>query len=73
MTSEKWLKSYKSQLIKNDYVHHVATTSTSEYSVLFYYCDSLIESWNQSSDFFIFYKNHLQEQFKTHKICESEY
>ncbi len=25
-------------------VHHVATTSTSEYSVLSYYCDSSIES-----------------------------
>ena len=72
MISEKWFRSYKSWLIENDYVHHVATTSTSEYSVLFHYCDSLIESWNQSSDFLIFHENHFQEWFRTHKICESE-
>ena len=61
MISEKWLRSYKSQLIKNDYVHHVATTSTSEYNVLSHYCDSLIESWNRSSDLFIFHEDHFQE------------
>ena len=61
ITSERWLKSYKSRLIENDYVHYVATTSTSEYSVLSHYCDSLIESWNQSSDFLIFHEDHFQE------------
>ena len=72
MISEKWLRSYKSRLIENDYVHHVATTSTSEYSVLSYYCDSLIESWNWSSDFLIFHEDYFQERFRTHKTCESE-
>ena len=73
MISEKWLRSYKSRLIENDYVHHVATTSTSEYNVLSHYCDSLIESWNWSSDFLIFHEDYFQEWFKTHKICEFEY
>jgi len=72
MTSKIWLRSYKSRLIKNDYVHHVATTSTSEYNVLSYYCDSLIKSQNRFSDLFIFHENHFQEQFRTHKTCESE-
>ncbi len=45
----------------------------SEYSVLFHYCDSLIESWNQSSDLLIFHEDYFQEWFKTHKICEFEY
>ncbi len=44
MTSEKWLKSYKSQLIENDYLHYVATTSTSEYNILSHYYDFFIES-----------------------------
>ncbi len=72
MTSEKWLKSYKSRLIENNYVHHVATISTSKYNVLSHYYDSLIESWNQSSDLFIFHENYFQEWFRTHKTCESE-
>ncbi len=72
MTSEKWLKSYKSWLIENDYVHHVATTSTSEHSVLFYYCDSLIKSRNRSSDVLILHEDYFQEWFRTHKTCESE-
>ncbi len=72
MTSEKWLRSYKSRLIENDYVHHIATTSTSEYSVLSYYCDSLIESRNRSSDLFLFHENHFQEWFRIYKTCESE-
>ncbi len=53
-------------------VHHVATTSTSEYSVLSYYCDSSIESQNRSSDFLIFHEDHFQEWFRTNKTCESE-
>ncbi len=61
MTSEKWLKSYKSRLIENDYVHHVATTSTSEYNVLSHYCDSLIKSRNQSFDILILHEDHFQE------------
>jgi len=72
ITSERWLRSYKSRLIENDYVHHVATTSTSEYSVLSHYCDFLTESRNWFSDFLIFHEDHFQEQFKTHKTCESE-
>ncbi len=72
MTSEKWLKSYKSRLIENDYVHHIATISTSEYSVLFHYCDSSIESWNQSFDLLIFHEDHFQEWFRNYKICEFE-
>jgi len=72
MTSEKWLESYESWLIKNYYVHHVATTSTSKYSVLFYYCDFLIKSRNQSSDLLIFHENYFQEWFKTYKTYESE-
>ncbi len=70
MTSEKWLKSYKSQLIENNYVHQVATISTSEYSILSYYCDFSIESWNQSFDFFIFHEDYFQEWFRTYKTCE---
>ncbi len=61
MISERWFKSYKSQLIENSYIHHVATISTSEYNVLSYYYDFLIESWNQSSDVFILYEDHFQE------------
>ncbi len=72
MTSEKWLKSYKSRLIENDYVHHIATISTSEYNVLFHYCDSSIESWNQYFDLLIFHEDHFQEWFRIHKICEFE-
>ncbi len=72
MISERWLESYESRLIKNYYVHHVATISTSEYNVLSYYCNFLIESRNQSSDLLIFHEDHFQEWFRTHKTCESE-
>ncbi len=72
MTSKRWLRSYKSQLIKNNYIYHVATTSTSEYNVLSHYYDSLIESRNWSSDLFIFHENYFQEWFRTYKTCKSE-